>query len=131
MNAASTTRHLGAHGPQEAARLAAALAAAALDKKGEDVEVINVWGKVDYADQLVVITGRNDRHVAALTRYLAQAGTELGNKPVSVEGLANSRWVLIDFGDVIVHLFHEEMRPFYDLSSLWVDAERTQYPLAS
>lgn len=106
-------------------RRALAIAEAALEKKALHVEVIDVRGKVDYADYVVVMSGRSDRQVTALARSIEE---ELLRKErvrcSGVEGLGQGAWVLMDFGDVIVHIFHEDMRGYYDLESLWSDAAR-------
>jgi ribosome-associated protein len=106
-------------------RTALAIAETALDKKALHVEVIDVRGKVDYADYVVVMSGRSDRQVTALARSIED---ELKRKEKvrcsGVEGLGQGAWVLMDFGDVIVHIFHEDMRGYYDLESLWSDAAR-------
>ena len=111
--------------PSEKAReLALAIAAAGLEKKAIGVEVIDVSGRVDYADFLVLMTGRSDRHVVALSQGIEDALRKLSKRPLSVEGLPNASWVLMDFGDVVVHVFHEDTRGYYDLEALWVDAAR-------
>lgn len=104
---------------------ALAIAAAGLDKKALNVEIIDVRGRVDYADYIVVMSGRSDRQVAALARNIED---DLQKKEkircVGIEGLPQGAWVLMDFGDVIVHIFHEDTRGYYDLEALWVDAAR-------
>ncbi len=104
--------------------LAFNLAEVAADRKAEDVEIIDVRGKVDYADFLVLASGRSDRHLAALARHLEAAGQELGSRVLSQEGLRLASWILMDFGDVLVHLFREDVRHYYDFGALWVDAPR-------
>jgi ribosome-associated protein len=104
--------------------LAVAAARAALDKKASGVEVIDVTGKVDYADYLVVAGGQSDRHVAAIAEAVEQALSRAGQRPINVEGLPAARWVLLDFVDVVVHVFQSELRALYDLGGLWMDAER-------
>lgn len=108
-----------------AKRVALAVAEAGLDKKAVNVEIIDVLGKVDYADYLVVMSGRSDRQVAALARGIEQDVEEKTNlKCLGVEGATQGRWVLMDFGDVVVHIFHEDVRGYYDIESLWMDAAR-------
>ncbi len=110
-------------------RTALAIAVAAVDKKALNVEVIDVRGKVDYADYVVLMSGRSDRQVSALARSIEE---ELLRKEklrcAGVEGLGQGAWVLMDFSDVIVHIFHEDMRGYYDLESLWSDAVRVEVP---
>lgn len=122
-------RGLGAAAPTATAaadsrRIALLAAAAGLDKKATAVDILDVTGKVDYADFLVLMTGQNDRHVSAIAHAVDQALTEGGVRSVSVEGLPAAQWVLIDFVDVVVHVFHESSRALYDLDGLWLDAGR-------
>jgi ribosome-associated protein len=104
--------------------LALGIAQAALDKKAVSVEIIDVTGKVDYADFVVVMSATSDRHASAIARGVDADLSGKGHAPISVEGLPQGAWVLMDFGDVIVHIFHEETRGYYDLESLWYDAAR-------
>ncbi|MFI5308345.1 MAG: ribosome silencing factor [Polyangiales bacterium] len=108
----------------EARALALAIAAVALEHKALNVEIIDVRGKVDYSDYVVVMSGRSDRQVAALARNLQQALEQRGQRCIGVEGLPHASWLLMDFGDVIVHIFHEDTRGYYDLETLWIDAAR-------
>jgi ribosome-associated protein len=108
----------------ESRRIALLAAAAGLDKKAKAVDILDVTGKVDYADFLVLLTGQNDRHVSAIAHAVDQALNEGGVHSVAVEGLPAARWVLLDFVDVVVHVFHEEARALYDLDGLWLDAGR-------
>lgn len=109
----------------EAKKLALAIAEAGLDRKALNVEIIDVAGKVDYTDYVVVMSGRSDRQVSALAKNLeGDIEAKTHARCLSVEGLPQASWVLMDFGDVIVHLFHEDTRGYYDLESLWIDATR-------
>jgi ribosome-associated protein len=113
----------------DARELATLIAIAALDKKAMGLEILDVAGKVDYADFLVLMTGRSDRHVAALSQGIEQALREKKNKrPVAVEGLPIARWVLMDYGDVVVHVFQDGVRSLYDLEGLWIDARTLPVP---
>ena len=112
-----------------AREIATLVAIAALDKKAMGLEILDVAGKVDYADFLVLMTGRSDRHVAALSQGIEQFIREKkSKKPRSVEGLPIARWVLMDFGDVVVHVFQDGVRTLYDLEALWMDAHRIPVP---
>lgn len=111
--------------PSESARRIALLAAqAGLDKKARGIEIIDVTGKVDYADFLVLMTGHSDRHVAAIAEAVDECLGKNAFPAISVEGLPTARWVLIDFVDVVVHVFEESARALYDLDGLWMDARR-------
>jgi len=104
--------------------LALEAARAGLDKKAGAIEIIDVTGKVDYADYLVLMTGQSDRHVGTIARAVDEALSSDGSHAISIEGLPRGHWVLIDFVDVVVHVFNEETRALYDLDGLWMDARR-------
>lgn len=113
----------------EAREIAIAIAAAALDKKASGLEVIDVAGRVDYADFLVLMSGRSDRHVAALAGGIEDALRKRNKRALAVEGLPHANWVLMDFGDVVVHVFQDDARATYDFDALWMDARRVPVPL--
>lgn len=108
----------------EARKLAIDIAAAALEKKAVGLEILDVAGRTDYADFLVLMSGRSDRQVAALADGIEEAMRKNGRRASNVEGKQGGRWVLIDFGDVVVHVFQEDVRSMYDLEGLWEDARR-------
>jgi len=108
----------------ESKKIALLAAEAALDKKASAVDIVDVTGKVDYADYLVLMTGLNERHVAAIARAVDEHLHKNGIYSVATEGLPAARWVLIDFVDVVVHVFLSESRTLYDLDGLWLDARR-------
>ena len=111
--------------PEDASRKTALdVASAALDHKALNVDIIDVRGKVDYSDYVVIMSGRSDRHVAALARNVEEALRLKGQRCLGVEGLPQASWLLMDFGDVIVHVFHQDTRGYYDLERLWIDAAR-------
>jgi len=116
-------------GQRDDARSTALLAAAAaLSKKAENVQIVDVTGKVDYADFLVLMTGTSDRHVAAIAQGIEAELSDKGIRTLALEGLPVARWVLIDLVDVVVHVFQAEWREMYDLDSLWMDANRIAVP---
>ncbi len=98
------------------------------DDKAQDVVFIDLKGKSAVADGLIVASGRSHRHVGALADHLLRALKEAGYGKVRVEGLPHCDWVLIDTGDIIIHLFRPEVRQFYNIEKIWaVDApHRTQ-----
>lgn len=111
--------------PASTSRQIALLAAqAGLEKKATGIEIIDVMGKVDYADYLVLMSGASDRNVAAIAQEVDGALDKAGFRSMSVEGLPAAQWVLIDFVDVVVHVFQKDARSLYDLDGLWMDAER-------
>jgi len=106
----------------EAAARRAALAG--LDRKAEDVLILDVRGLSGYTDFLVLMTASSDRQVKAVADAVDDALKEAGRRPIGVEGQGSANWILIDTGDVIVHVFHTDARGFYDLDGLWSDARR-------
>jgi ribosome-associated protein len=89
------------------------------DDKAEDITVIDLAGKTSISDFMIIASGRSHRHVAAIADHLVERLKKRGLMPLSVEGLAQSDWVLVDAGDVIVHLFRPEVRDFYNLEKMW------------
>ncbi|MCC7346870.1 MAG: ribosome silencing factor [Variibacter sp.] len=89
------------------------------DAKAEDTITINLTGKTAIADHMVVTSGRSNRQVGAIADRLLKALSEAGVKGVRVEGMPHCDWVLIDAGDVIVHVFRPEVRAFYNLEKMW------------
>lgn len=91
------------------------------DGKADDILTIDLAGKSSFADAMVIASGRSNRQVAALAGRLSREAKEQNLGRVNVEGLPQADWVLIDFGDVIVHLFRPEVREFYNLEKMWSD----------
>lgn len=89
------------------------------DDKAENIVAIDLRGKSTIADYMVIATGRNSRQLAAMATHLDQKLTKAGVKKISVEGQAQGDWVLLDGGDVVVHLFRPEVRSFYALEKMW------------
>jgi ribosome-associated protein len=118
----------GTSSPEVGRRIAQLAAAAGLDKKAEDVQIIDVIGKVDYADYIVLMTGASDRNVAAIARGVETDLAKESIHALALEGLPLARWVLIDFVEVVVHVFQSEWRQIYDLDGLWMDAPRVPLP---
>jgi ribosome-associated protein len=92
------------------------------------VEVLDVAGKVDYADFLVLMTGRSDRQVVAIAQGIEDELRKQGKRPQAVEGLPHAHWVLMDYIDVVAHVFQDDARGVYDLDGLWMDARRVPVP---
>jgi len=106
------------------AQIALAVATAALEKKASDIEIIDLAGKADYTDYLVLMTGGSDRHVRALADFIQEELEKRKVKALSVEGVTAANWILLDFGDVVAHVFQESTRALYDIEGLWLDAAR-------
>ncbi|WP_169719102.1 ribosome silencing factor [Brevundimonas aveniformis] len=93
------------------------------DDKAEDIVVIDLKGKSSMADTMIVASGRSHRHVGAIADHLLRALKDAGEGRARVEGLPHCDWVLIDAGDLIIHLFRPEVRAFYNIEKIWaVDA---------
>jgi ribosome-associated protein len=98
------------------------IAEAALDKKAERLVALDVRNVTSYTDTFVLATGNSDRHARSIADAVREAVAARGEKPLGVEGYDEGRWVLIDLGDVIVHVFQSDVREEYDLERLWSDA---------
>ena len=90
------------------------------DSKAEDIVSIDIRRKSSLGDYMVVASGRSHRHVAAVAEHLLQALKDEGHGQARVEGLPSADWVLVDAGDVIVHIFRPEVREFYNIEKLWM-----------
>ncbi|MDP9070842.1 MAG: ribosome silencing factor [Actinomycetota bacterium] len=114
-----------APGLQDIRDLAAVAARAASAKKAEDTVILEVGPVLAITDAFVITSGTNSRQVNTIAEEVeakvAEAG---GRKPLRVEGLSDARWVLLDYGDFVVHVFLDEVRRYYDLERLWADAPR-------
>jgi ribosome-associated protein len=101
---------------------AALVVEAALERKAEDVVALDVREVTSFADTFVLATGRSDRQVRAIADAILEAVEARGERVLGIEGRQEARWVLIDLGDVVVHVFQREVRAHYDLDRLWSDA---------
>ena len=104
-----------------ALELARIAAAAADSKSGEDLVALDVSGPLPLTDVFLLATGRNERNVQSIAGEVEDKLNEAGVKTLRREGRAEGRWVLLDFGDLVVHVFHEEDRMYYALERLWKD----------
>ncbi len=87
--------------------------------KGEEIVSLVLKDKCSFADYMIVASGRSSRHVASLAHYVVDALKKVGQKPLSVEGTETGDWVLIDAGDIVVHIFRPEIRQFYNIEKMW------------
>ncbi|WP_084610416.1 ribosome silencing factor [Archangium violaceum] len=95
------------------------------DKKALDIVILDVRGMTSYADYFVVASGESDRQVSAMAEHVLKTLKETENlRPIGHEGMDTGQWVLLDFGEVVSHLFFSEARSHYDLEGLWADAAR-------
>ena len=96
-------------------------ARAADSKKAEDLVALDVSGPLPLTDAFLLASGDNERNVVAIAGAVEEALIDIGTKPIRREGRSEGRWILLDFGDLVVHVFHEEDRMFYSLERLWKD----------
>lgn len=96
------------------------------DKKGIDVEVLNLSGISSVTDAFVIASGSSTPHIKALSDYVEEGLSEKGFDPLRIEGYNSAKWILLDYGDVLVHIFSEEARQFYSLEWLWADAPKEE-----
>lgn len=110
--------------PEKTARLCAAAAA---DKKAGDIVLLDMRGVSDFTDFFLICSGSSEPQLKAIASSIRErTRDELGVQPLAADGFPASQWVVIDYGDVICHLFLESKRGFYDLESLWSDARRVE-----
>ncbi len=104
-----------------ARELLAVAALAADSKQGVDPVALDVSGPLPLTDIFYLVSGRNERNVQAIAGEIEDKMIEAGAKPLRREGRAEGRWILLDFGDLVAHVFHEEDRMYYSLERLWKD----------
>lgn len=107
--------------PVEIARLAAT---AAEEKKAQEITVLDIQGISVFADYFVICHGNSQTQVQAIVTEIREKMEEMGVPIRGIEGFREARWVLVDLGDVVVHVFHKDEREFYDLERLWGDARQ-------
>lgn len=101
---------------------------AALDRKAYDLVVLDVGALTSIGDYFIICSGRSDTQVQAIAEGVRDHLAALGVEPLAVEGLERGQWVLIDYGDVVVHVFQVPVRSFYDLDKLWARAPQVELP---
>ena len=100
----------------------------ALEKKAYDLVLMEVGRLTSLADYFLVCTGRSDTQVQAIAQGIEETLGRAGIRPLSIEGYSRGQWAVLDYGDVVVHIFYEPVREFYDLDRLWARAPRVQLP---
>jgi len=95
-----------------------------LGRKAMQVVILDVRNLTSIADAFIICSGKSNRQVTAIADVVQRELKDKGKKPLNVEGKKEGLWVLMDYGDVIIHIFYESLRSFYDLESLWIDARR-------
>lgn len=114
------------HQSKEGLDLAKACAKIALDAKAEDLVILDVKGISSFTDYFVIMNGRSTRHVQGLAEAIEGEFRSKRIKASHTEGLQEGTWVLLDFDDVVIHIFYYEQRTFYNLEGLWHDARRIE-----
>ena len=110
---------------------ATSFAEAALDKKAQHVVALDVRELTSVADTYLICSGTSDRQTRAIADAVVERAREMGEKALGVEGYDEGRWVLVDLGDVIVHVFQTEVRELYDLERLFSDADKMEIGAAA
>ena len=101
---------------------------ASLEKKAKDLVILNVGGISSFADYFILCSGTSDRQVRAIANAIRENVKKAGMLPLGVEGEAGGKWILLDYDDVIIHVFLESVRTFYDLERLWSETPRMAVP---
>lgn len=101
---------------------------AALGRKAMNLVALDVHDLTSFADIFIICSGRSNRQVNAIAEHIQIDLKKHKIKPLSVEGVGDGHWVLLDYGHVIIHVFYEPVREFYDLEGLWMDAKRIETP---
>ena len=114
-----------------ASELANAVAVLVADRKADNILVLDLTQCSSITNYFVVCTGRSDVQVQAICQRVLEGLREVGVRPLSSEGLENGQWALLDYGDVVVHVFQKATRELYDLERLWADAPRWTYDAGS
>jgi ribosome-associated protein len=107
------------------------LATAAHDKKALNVRVLDLAGVASFTDFFVIASGTSDRHARTIADAVLERAHQLAEEPLGVEGKELGRWILVDLGDVILHIFQEEVRAYYDLERLWGEATTVELERAA
>ena len=110
--------------PHRSLQLALAAARTAADNRGQDIVVLDMRKNTSIFDYFVIVTGASRRQLHAISEEIDHTlEVQLKDKRIGIEGYNDSRWIVLDYGDVVIHLFDEETRQFYSLENLWADAD--------
>ncbi len=101
---------------------------AVLGRKAESIVILGVRDLTSLADAFIICSGKSNRQVMAIAEHVKTTLKSQNMQPLRIEGLKEGHWVLMDYGDVIIHIFYEPVRSFYDLEGLWADAPRLKTP---
>jgi ribosome-associated protein len=111
-----------------ASSLGIALGQWAAEKKATELMLYDMKGHCSYTDYILIGSGTSERHVVAIAEYLREQSKKNGHKTLGVEGLSQGHWVLLDFSDVIAHIFYEPVRSYYELERLWAKIPQIDIP---
>jgi ribosome-associated protein len=103
-------------------------AQAALEKKAFDITILELKKASSLTDYFLICSGRSDRQVQAIAQSIEEKMGEQGIQPLGEEGMREGRWVLVDYDDVVIHIFYDQVRRYYDLEGLWIEAPRVNSP---
>jgi len=101
---------------------------AAEEKQARNIKVLDLRDVTTFSDYFVILSGTNSRQIQAIADGIHQHLKKLGEKPNSIEGYDNADWVLMDYGDYLIHVFSDKARVYYDLERLWRDAKTVEVP---
>jgi ribosome-associated protein len=99
-------------------------AQAALEKKAFDITILELKKASSLTDYFLICSGRSDRQVQAIAQSIEEKMGEQGIRPLGEEGMREGRWILMDYDDVVIHIFYDQLRRYYDLEGLWIEAPR-------
>ncbi len=112
----------------EPKEMALRIAEAAEDRRARELTILDMRGLMTICDYFVICNGRSRRHVDAIAQEVDEQMSDLGIEPRHIEGIPDASWVIIDYLDVVLHVFEPEARSFYNLEGLWHDAARVEVP---
>jgi ribosome-associated protein len=99
---------------------------AGMGKKGIDPVILDLRGLSSITDYFIILSGNSDRHVMSIAEHIEEVLYKKGILPLSIEGASEGRWILMDYDDIIIHVFKKDVREFYNLEGLWVDVPREE-----
>ncbi|MCB0317779.1 MAG: ribosome silencing factor [Bdellovibrionales bacterium] len=114
--------------PANSKELAKQIVNACEEAKGQDLVILNVSEVFGLSDYFVIVSGRSDRQSQGISNRILNELKEVGVEPTAIEGYEGGQWILMDYDDVIVHVFYGPTRDYYDLESLWLSAEKITFP---
>lgn len=97
---------------------------AAIQRKAKDLVVMKVTAVSSFADYFIICSGTSDRQVKAIASWLQESLKEVGMTPLGMEGVQYGQWILMDYGDIVIHIFYDPVREFYDIERLWSEAPK-------